>query len=215
MDETETKINKNLTINSEKKDTASQVLQNTRNSEKKRVSKLRKNGIPSYLQITADEKLVVRSSQVCKLFAISDRTLSTWAARGAPQYKRGWWDLAELIDWRLKEAGLDASSGGTTNEAKRSEADARLKDIKANIEEVRLARMLERMVPIDMVETELEMCFANARAAMLRIGEKVFTELYTQYPEMIHDVKRIINTEIETALSRLAEAKNYKREFDK
>lgn len=35
MDETETKINKNLTINSEKKDTALQVLQNTRNSEKK------------------------------------------------------------------------------------------------------------------------------------------------------------------------------------
>ena len=42
---------------------------------------------------------------------------------------------------------------------------------------------------------------------MLRIGEKVFTELYSQYPEITNDVRRIINYEIENALQRLAEFK--------
>lgn len=72
---------------------------------------------------------------------------------------------------------------------------------------MRLERMLERFIPVELVEEELSSCFANARSAMLRIGEKVFTELYSQYPEITNDVRRIINYEIENALQRLAEFK--------
>ena len=54
-------------------------------------------------------------------------------------------------------------------------------------------------------------CFANARSGLLRIGEKVFTELHAQYPEIMHDVRRIVNYEIETGLDRLSESKFYKR----
>lgn len=217
MDKKNEKSEKNLTSNSPKKSTSKKVQKKGQKSEVRDPPKLRNSGsektarlrrvIPQYLQISTDDRLFLRSSQVCKLFDISDRTLSTWTARGAPQYKRGWWDLAALIDWRIKEAGLGEEDGGTTNEAKRLNADARLKEVKADIEEMRLERMLERFIPVELVEEELSSCFANARSAMLRIGEKVFTELYSQYPEITNDVRRIINYEIENALQRLAEFK--------
>lgn len=211
MKEKQNDENKNLTINGTKQDSSEKMLQKAQKSEEKRSSRLRRKAIPSYLQITADDKLIVRSSQVCKIFGISDRTLSTWTARGAPQYKRGWWDLAVLIEWRIKSAGFGRTDGGTTNEAKKLNADARLKEVKADIEEMRLERMMERLVPLEMVEEEMTACFANARSGLLRIGEKVFTELHAQYPEIMHDVRRIVNYEIETGLDRLSESKFYKR----
>ena len=116
-----------------------------------------------------------------------------------------------LIEWRIKSAGFGRTDGGTTNEAKKLNADARLKEVKANIEEMRLERMIERLVPLEMVEEEMTACFANARSGLLRIGEKVFTELHAQYPEIMHDVRRIVNYEIETGLDRLSESKFYKR----
>ena len=136
MDKKNEKSEKNLTSNSPKKSTSKKVQKKGQNSEVRDPPKLRNSGsektvrlrrvIPQYLQISTDDRLFLRSSQVCKLFDISDRTLSTWTARGAPQYKRGWWDLAALIDWRIKEAGLGEEDGGTTNEAKRLNADCLL-----------------------------------------------------------------------------------------
>ena len=47
-----------------------------------------------------DEKVIVSTKEVIKLFKISDRTLTDWKRHGLRQHSRGWWDLQYVIDWR-------------------------------------------------------------------------------------------------------------------
>ena len=159
--------------------------------------------LPPYLEITPEDEILLRTSQLCKMFDISDRTLTNWSRTGAKNVRTGWWNLREMIEWRLKTAGISAG-GGESKEARKLEADIKLKQNKAKVEELRLERMLNKMVPISMVEEAMCNNNALAAAAMRNIGEVVFTNLNAKYPEIMHDVRRIINDEINRACEQLS-----------
>lgn len=160
--------------------------------------------LPPYIEITDNGEILLRTSELCKVFDISDRTLTTWSRKGAPNVRVGWWNLREMIEWRLKTAGVSAG-GGESREAKKLEADIKLKEAKIKAEELRLERMLNRMVPISMVEEVLCNNNAAVAAAVRNIGEALFTNLNAKYPDIMHDVRRIANNEIDRACEYISE----------
>lgn len=160
--------------------------------------------LPPFMEYTPEGDLLLRTSELCKIFDISDRTLTTWSRKGAPNVRKGWWNLRKMIEWRLKTAGVSAG-GGESREAKKLEADIKLKEAKIKAEELRLERMLNRMVPISMVEEVLCNNNAAATAAVRNIGEALFTNLNAKYPDIMHDVRRIANNEIDRACEYISE----------
>lgn len=46
-----------------------------------------------------DEDLVTNTKLTASILGISTKTLQNWHKKGCPQYKRGWWNLREVISW--------------------------------------------------------------------------------------------------------------------
>ena len=64
--------------------------------------------------------------------------------------------------------------------------------------------MINNMLPISMVKEAMCNNNALAAAAMRNIGEVIFTNLNAKYPEIMHDVRRIVNDEVNRACEQLA-----------
>ena len=47
--------------------------------------------------------MIASSTQIREIFKISGKTLSNYHKRGAPQYKRGKWNLLDFFQWWKKE----------------------------------------------------------------------------------------------------------------
>lgn len=155
-----------------------------------------------FLQTTDDERVLLSTSKLAEVMHVSVKTIGVWERQGCPKEKRGWYDIAAVIKWRGREIGVQ---GGADGMVAKLEADTRLKQAKAAMAEQELKVKSGELIPVVLVEDRLSTVFSDLKTSMISIGDHVMTEIYSQYPELAPQVRRLIDGYIREALKQVAE----------
>lgn len=150
---------------------------------------------------TEDGRLLVSTSTLADIMHVSTNTIGTWERQGCPKEKRGWYDIKAVIGWRGRLIGVQ---GGIDGHAKKLTADTRLKEAKAEIAEMELRQKNAELIPVALVEQVVGEKFADLRTSMLSIGDLIMSEMYSQYPELAQQARRVIDEHIRKALETIA-----------
>lgn len=164
--------------------------------------------MPNWIKITDDDRLLIGSLKLAEIMHVNVKSLPKWEARGCPKDSWGWWDIAAVIKWRTQTTGADKQ--GPSTEADKLDADVKLKRAKAALEELKLQGLTNEMMPVSLIEQRVTAMFGNVRTSILGIGDKLLNQIYTQYPELATDAKKVIDHEVKEALRELATTGLYK-----
>ena len=116
------------------------------------------------------------TAETCAFFDISDEALRKWAAKGAPKVARGKWDVKALIEWKYES---DKSAA-----QRKLAAEAKLKEAKASIEQIRLEVTKKKYIEAAQVTKDLSRLFSSLKKSFTALGNKITAELTAIDPDM-------------------------------
>lgn len=155
-----------------------------------------------WMQVTDDERILVSTNKLGFFMGVSTVTVNTWERQGCPKEKRGWWDLQAVIAWRGRASGIQ---GGADTLADKLEADTRLKRARAALAEQEVKLKSGELIPMILVEERLKEVCEDLKNSMLAISDHIMTEIYSQYPELAPQVRRLVDGYVREALKKVAE----------
>ena len=145
-----------------------------------------------------DTKFIYSTTDTCDFFSISRDTLSSWAKKGAPKIGRGKWNIRELMLWRYEQ------QKNVSPEARKLEADARYRELKAEMTEIQRDILNGKYIASAEVYKTLVECFGKIKSILLFTSNQIATDLSSQYPEITLLVKEKIDKQIERCLNELS-----------
>lgn len=145
-----------------------------------------------------DTKFIYSTADTCDFFSISRDTLSSWAKKGAPKIGRGKWNIRELMLWRYEQ------QKNVSPEARKLEADARYRELKAEMTEIQRDILNGKYIASAEVYKTLVECFGKIKSILLFTSNQIATDLSSQYPEITLLVKEKIDKQIERCLNELS-----------
>lgn len=145
-----------------------------------------------------DTKFIYSTADTCDFFSISRDTLSSWAKKGAPKIGRGKWNIRELMLWRYEQ------QKNVSPEARKLEADARYRELKAEMTEIQRDILNGKYIASTEVYKTLVECFGKIKSILLFTSNQIATDLSSQYPEITLLVKEKIDKQIERCLNELS-----------
>lgn len=145
-----------------------------------------------------DTKFIYSTADTCDFFSISRDTLSSWAKKGAPKIGRGKWNIRELMLWRYEQ------QKNVSPEARKLEADARYRELKAEMTEIQRDILNGKYIASAEVYKTLVECFGKIKSILLFTSNQIATDLSSQYPEITLPVKEKIDKQIERCLNELS-----------
>lgn len=155
-----------------------------------------------WLQITDDGRILLSTSKLAEIMGVSVVTVHSWDRQDCPKEKRGWWDLKAVLVWRGRAVGIQ---GGADALADKLSADIRLKNARATLAEQELLVKSGELISMVLVEERLTELFGNLRTSIMGIADHIMTELYSQYPELAPQVRRLVDGYIREALKQIAD----------
>lgn len=161
-----------------------------------------------FLEVTEDNRVLLATSKLAEIMHVSPKTVGTWEQQGCPKEKRGWYDIKAVIGWRGRLIGVQG--GEDSSVAKKLTADTRLKEAKAKMAELELQQKSGELVPLALVEQVVGEKFADIRTSMLSIGDLIMAEMYSQYPELAQQARRVIDGHIRKALETIADTGEFR-----
>lgn len=159
------------------------------------------------IEETEDGRIIVSTSTLADIMHVSTNTVGTWERQGCPKEKRGWYDIKAVIGWRGREIGVQ---GGPNTLAQKLTADTRLKEAKAQMAELELKQKTGELIPLPVVEQVIDEKFAALRISFLSIGDLIMAEMYSQYPELAQQARRVIDGHIRKALETIADTGEFR-----
>ena len=160
-----------------------------------------------HIEETEDGRILVSTATLADIMHVSTNTVGTWERQGCPKEKRGWYDIKAVIGWRGREIGVQ---GGADGLAAKLTADTRLKEAKAKMAELELQQKSGELVPLALVEQVVGEKFADIRTSMLSIGDLIMAEMYSKYPELAQQARRVIDGHIRKALETIADTGEFR-----
>lgn len=145
-----------------------------------------------------ETKFIYSTADTCDFFSISRDTLSSWAKKGAPKIGRGKWDIRKLMLWRYEQ------QKNISPEARKLEADARYRELKAEMTEIQRDILNGKYIASAEVYKTLVECFGKIKSILLFTSNQIATDLSSQYPEITLLVKEKIDKQIERCLNELS-----------
>lgn len=145
-----------------------------------------------------ETKFIYSTADTCDFFSISRDTLSSWAKKGAPKIGRGKWDIRKLMLWRYEQ------QKNVSPEARKLEADARYRELKAEMTEIQRDILNGKYIASAEVYKTLVECFGKIKSILLFTSNQIATDLSSQYPEITLLVKEKIDKQIERCLNELS-----------
>jgi len=126
-------------------------------------------------------KICMTTAALTEILGITQQALSLWKSQGCPQEMRGWWSIRDVLMWK----GLLTTSGVKTEDEaakmswaqKKLEAEARLKEQKAEEAEFKNAISRGEYIQKDDVTAELQRFFVVLKRSMLGYSRRIATEL--------------------------------------
>lgn len=156
---------------------------------------------------TEDGRIIVSTATLADIMHVSTNTVGTWERQGCPKEKRGWYDIKAVVGWRGREIGVQ---GGPNTLAQKLTADTRLKEAKAQMAELELKQKTGELIPLPVVEQVIDEKFATLRISLLSIGDLIMAEMYSQYPELAQQARRVIDGHIRKALETIADTGEFR-----
>lgn len=138
------------------------------------------------------------TAETCAFFDVSDEALRKWAANGAPKVARGKWNIKDLIAWKYSEASANQ---------RKLNAEAKLKEAKASIEQIRLEVTKKKYVEAVQVTKDLNRLFNSLKKSFTALGHRITTELNAMDPDVAITVGKVVDDTVRDALTKLAEGK--------
>lgn len=145
-----------------------------------------------------ETKFIYSTADTCDFFSISRDTLSSWAKKGAPKIGRGKWDIRKLMLWRYEQ------QKNISPEARKLEADARYRELKAEMTEIQRDILNGKYIASAEVYKTLVECFGKIKSILLFTSNQIATDLSSQYPEITLLVKEKIDKQIKRCLNELS-----------
>lgn len=150
-------------------------------------------------KISQSDAWWIRSTaETCAFFDVSDEALRKWAANGAPKVARGKWNIKDLIAWKYSEAGANQ---------RKLNAEVKLKEAKASIEQIRLEVTKKKYVEAAQVTKDLNRLFNSLKKSFTALGHRITTELNAMDPDVAITVGKVVDDTVRDALTKLAEGK--------
>nr|UWD63249.1 MAG: Protein of unknown function (DUF1441) [Bacteriophage sp.] len=143
-------------------------------------------------------KFIHTTADTCEFFSISRDTLSNWAKKGAPKVGRGKWDIRQLMLWRYEQ------QKNVSPEARKLEADARYRELKAEMTEIQRDILNGKYIASAEVYKTLVECFGKIKSILLFTSNQIAMDLSSQYPEITLYIKEKIDKQIDRCLNELA-----------
>lgn len=150
-------------------------------------------------KISQSDAWWIRSTaETCAFFDVSDEALRKWAANGAPKVARGKWNIKDLIAWKYSEASANQ---------RKLNAEAKLKEAKASIEQIRLEVTKKKYVEAAQVTKDLNRLFNSLKKSFTALGHRITTELNAMDPDIAITAGKVVDDTVRDALTKLAEGK--------
>lgn len=150
-------------------------------------------------KISQSDAWWIRSTaETCAFFDVSDEALRKWAANGAPKVARGKWNIKDLIAWKYSEASANQ---------RKLNAEAKLKEAKASIEQIRLEVTKKKYVEAVQVTKDLNRLFNSLKKSFTALGHRITTELNAMDPDIAITAGKVVDDTVRDALTKLAEGK--------
>lgn len=150
-------------------------------------------------KISQSDAWWIRSTaETCAFFDVSDEALRKWAANGAPKVARGKWNIKDLIAWKYSEASANQ---------RKLNAEAKLKEAKASIEQIRLEVTKKKYVEAAQVTKDLNRIFNSLKKSFTALGHRITTELNAMDPDIAITAGKVVDDTVRDALTKLAEGK--------
>ena len=150
-------------------------------------------------KISQSDAWWIRSTaETCAFFDVSDEALRKWAANGAPKVARGKWNIKDLIAWKYGKAGANQ---------RKLNAEAKLKEAKASIEQIRLEVTKKKYVEAVQVTKDLNRLFNSLKKSFTALGHRITTELNAMDPDIAITAGKVVDDTVRDALTKLAEGK--------
>lgn len=161
--------------------------------------------LPKWIKIENDE-ILLNTEKTAEFFGVSRMSLSDWSRKGAPKVKRGWWNIRELNEWLGKSPGSDGA-GELSAEARKLQADADYRELKAAREKLALAALTEQLMPIEEISGEWSRRVAELKTALLSLSRKIAGQISD--PETRSVVESVIAGEVYEFLEQYSRAGRY------
>lgn len=141
------------------------------------------------------------AKDICEFFGVTRATLSNWVRKGAPKEEYGKYDLRDLVKWRY--------SSGMSPETRKLQAEADLKEYKAEQEKIRLGVLESEYIKTAIVARDVQRLLTTLKRSLLAIGHDVATDLNALDSEAALEAKNIVDKRITTALEQMARSGVY------
>lgn len=129
------------------------------------------------VKIGNDKQILISTKGLCLVLGVSKMTISKWSKQGMPKRGIGWWCLADVIAWR------DSSTGEASREtqhkslnARKLEADAQYKEVKAEKEEILLNALKGQYIEREAIVREWTERVLNLKKSLLMLPKLVASE---------------------------------------
>ncbi len=141
------------------------------------------------------------AKDICEFFGVTRATLSNWVRKGAPKEEYGKYNLRDLVKWRY--------SSGMSPEVRKLQAEADLKEYKAEQEKIRLGVLESEYIKTAIVARDVRRLLTTLKRSLLAIGHDVATDLNALDSEAALEAKNIVDKRITTALEQMARSGVY------
>lgn len=156
-----------------------------------------------FVEVTDDLRILLSTAALADVMQVSTKTVDTWQRQGCPKEKRGWYDLKAVLAWSGR--GVNSSRGESDGLAAKLAADTKLKEAKAGMAELEFKQKSGELIPLPVVEQVVGEKFAKLRISFLSIGDLIMAEMYSQYPELAQQARRVVDGHIRKALEEIAD----------
>lgn len=153
------------------------------------------------------DTVLASANTAAKVLGISTTGLNKWIEyndfkkepHGTPNV-----DLQKLVAAR-EAALLENSQPSESDSARKAKADADLKEVKAQQEQIHLMEMLGELIPKDMVQEHMETMATEIRQELLALPARLKTKVFPTDPAVAEAVRGWADEEIRNSLRRLGE----------
>lgn len=156
-----------------------------------------------------DGKLFVKSSTLAILEGVTQRTINNYRQRGIPTEDQQWFDYAKVRKWLREQEGLIKIEEEDTNinwKQRQLIADTRLKQAKADKEELDLKILKNEVITINEAQKSLISFCENFKDYYINLPDKIMLkiqpfvskrEAFKIYKELQNDIENIVSEYIE------------------
>lgn len=137
-----------------------------------------------------DGRIIVRTSVLCEILDIQDRTLTNWKRQGLTQHSRGWWDLKHVLKWRGEIYNADSEVSKSVNlQQKKLEAEVAFKEAQSELTRLKTDIANGKYIEKEIVEAELSRFFVVFKKSAMMLPRKLAGQI-SSYVEPI-EARRI------------------------